>query len=179
MKETRLLRVEFCPDATQRYLNHTDWNTPLHHIQMWNIFSETQNYFNCSHLVIEKYIMTAMAEIKNNIEMKRIVVCPDNGYRIFGELRGWMAEYPAIAIGSVRVVFARNRLSRPRHSWSERSCVARDLAKLVYLLRSLGAFFWLLRFYIITLCKRNRLLPANAENLVFIHHNLSLVNFDY
>nr|CAH7764068.1 unnamed protein product [Callosobruchus chinensis] len=27
--------------------------------------------------------------------------------------------------------------------------------------------------------KRNRLLPKNAENLVFIHHNLPLVNYDY
>lgn len=27
--------------------------------------------------------------------------------------------------------------------------------------------------------KRSRLLPTNAENLVFIHHNLPLVNFEY
>lgn len=27
--------------------------------------------------------------------------------------------------------------------------------------------------------KRNRLLPKNAENLVFIHHNLPLVDFQY
>ena len=27
--------------------------------------------------------------------------------------------------------------------------------------------------------KRNRLLPSNAEKLVFIHHNLPLINFTY
>ncbi|CAH1111517.1 unnamed protein product [Psylliodes chrysocephalus] len=27
--------------------------------------------------------------------------------------------------------------------------------------------------------KRNRLLPANSEHWVFIHHNLQLIHFDY
>lgn len=27
--------------------------------------------------------------------------------------------------------------------------------------------------------KRNRLLPSNAEKLVFLHHNLPLLNFEY
>ena len=182
--------------------------------------------------------------------MKRIVVWPDTGYRISGELRGRMTGYPAAEYSTCdessnsdssspssspakkyRSNETGSNITRESHDtfWDcfnevadenhsecrdqEKNPIASEIdyyLKAVRIEHSQNPYTWwsanskhypnLTKFakvYLSAPCssvfserlfseaglvyenKRNRLLPANAENLVFIHHNLPLVNFEY